>query len=448
MELYNTLAGKLEKFVPQNSHQATLYTCGPTVYDFSHIGNLRTYLFEDILKRTLKLAGFSVKHVMNITDVDDKTIEKSQADKIELSKITKQYEATFVADIKKLNIILPDKFTRATEYIGQMVNLIAALEKKGLAYKTPDGSIYFSISKFKDYGKLSKLDKKGIKSGARVNQDEYQKENPADFALWKAWDEADGDIYWLTSLGKGRPGWHIECSAMSQAELGETIDIHAGAVDLIFPHHENEIAQSEGASGKKFVRFWLHGEHLLVNGKRMAKSENNFYTLLDIVKKGFDPLDFRYLCLSAHYRDKLNFTWESLTGAKNARTRAIKILSSRPRPDRGSINSEYISKFKSALENDLNTPETLAVFWNLLRDEKIPAGDKKATALKMDEIFALDLDKVSTSEIPAGVQKLVDERKVARKEKNFELSDKLRGQIEELGCTVEDTDSGSKVYSK
>jgi len=456
MKLYNTLSKKVEEFKPIEDKTVKFYACGPTVYDFAHIGNFRTYIFEDVLRRSLEYLNYSVKEVMNITDVDDKTIKAAGGKKEEFSKLTKKYEEAFFSDLAKLNIEPSTEITRATEYIDQIVAFISDLIDKGYAYKGEDGSTYFSIEKFADYGKLSGLDKEGIKPGARVAQDEYSKENPADFALWKAWDEADGEIFWDPStslragskLGKGRPGWHIECSAMSQDKLGQTIDIHAGGVDLIFPHHENEIAQSEARTGKKFVNFWLHAEHLIVDGRKMSKSVGNVYQLADIVSKGFSPLDFRYLCLSASWRDKLNFTWESLEAAHNARSRAIKILDSHPELGSGSISDEYISKFKSALENDLNTPETLAVFWNLLRDEKISAEDKKATALEMDKVFALDLDKTSTSYIPAEIQKLADERSVARKEKNFELSDKLRAQIEELGYNVEDSGGETKVYKK
>ena len=301
---------------------------------------------------------------------------------------------------------------------------------------------------------MSNLDKSGIQTGARVNQDQYSKENPADFVLWKAWNEKDGEIFWdpSTWLGagsefaKGRPGWHIECSTMSEAKLGETIDIHAGGVDLIFPHHENEIAQSEARSGKKFVNFWLHAEHLLVDGKKMSKSLGNFYTLHDLISRGYEPLDFRYLCLTAHWRDKLNFTWESLDAAKNALARARKIIYGID--EKGKVDDSYISKFKSALENDLNTPEALAVFWQLLRDDKVKSNDKKATALEMDEVFALDLDKKVEEEIPQEIQKLVEERQKARNEKNFQLADKIREQIEEKDYIVEDSEGETKIYKK
>jgi len=453
MELYNTLTRKKEFFAPQKSNQVSFYTCGPTVYDYAHIGNLRTYVFGDVLKRTLLFAQYSVKQVMNITDIDDKTLEKSKGNKEDLKKITRKYEEAFISDIKELNILLPDKFTRATEYIDKMVELINILLQKGYAYKANDGSVYFSIAKFKDYGKLSKLDKEGIKSGARVNQDEYEKENPADFVLWKAWDEADGDVYWATDLGKGRPGWHIECSAMSRSELGETIDIHAGAVDLVFPHHENEIAQSEGASGKEFVRFWIHGEHLLVDGKKMSKSANNFYLLADIVKKGFDPLDFRYLCLGAHYRSKLNFTWEGLEGAKNSRQRLLRLIQETRDKKQGTnksqiSNSKYLDDFKQRVFDDLDVPGGLAVMWEMMRDGKISNQEKILNITEFDKVLGLDLLVQKEAIIPSEITELAKKRDQARAKKDYSESDKLRAEIESKGYIVDDTDSGSKVYPK
>ncbi|MBI5732080.1 MAG: cysteine--tRNA ligase, partial [Candidatus Magasanikbacteria bacterium] len=317
LKLFNTLTRRLEKFKPLQDKKVGLYTCGPTVYDFAHLGNLRTYIFEDILKRVLLAQGYQVKQVMNLTDVDDKTIKAARESGKALKEITDFYAGAFKKDIKKLNIIFPDKFAPATGYIKEMTTAIQNLLRKGVAYKK-GGSVYFSIRKFKPYGRLARLDKEGLKAGARVETDEYEKENPADFALWKAWSPSDGKIFWKTALGKGRPGWHIECSTISAKELGQPFDIHAGAVDLIFPHHENEIAQAEAISGKKFANFWLHGEHLLAEGQKMAKSLNNFYTLRDLEQKGFNPLAFRYLALTSHYRSQLNFTWDSLKAAANA----------------------------------------------------------------------------------------------------------------------------------
>jgi len=452
MKLFNTLRRKTEQFKPQKQNLVTMYSCGPTVYDYAHIGNLRTYVFEDILKRALELGGFNVQQVMNITDVDDKTINKSQANKEELSKLTKKYEKAFISDIKKLNIELPNKFTRATEYIEKMVALTQELLNKKIAYKTNDGSIYFSIEKFKEYGKLSNLDREGIKSGARVKQDEYSKENPADFVLWKAWDKDDGDVFWMTGIGKGRPGWHIECSSMAQAELGETIDIHAGAVDLVFPHHENEIAQSEAATGKQFVRFWVHGEHLLVNGKKMAKSENNFYTLADIEKKGFDPLDFRYLCLGAHYRSKLNFTWEGLEAAKNSRNRLLNIIRSISNfqfPISNEFSkSKYQTEFKERIFDDLDTPGAMAVVWEMIRDEKTPNEEKISNIADFDKVMGLRLLEQKKEQIPEEIGELIKKRDQARENKDYNESDKIRIEIENKGYRVEDGKSGTRASRK
>ena len=383
---------------------------------------------------------------MNITDVDDKTISAGDGKMGKFKELTKKFEEIFWQDLSKLNIEKPESTPRATEHIEQIVAFASDLLKKGYAYKGDDGSIYFSIDKFKDYGKLSQLDKSGIKSGARVSQDAYSKDNPADFVLWKAWDEEDGEIYWDTELGKGRPGWHIECSAMSGDKVEGTIDIHAGAVDLIFPHHENEIAQSEAKEGKKFVNFWLHAEHLLVDGKKMSKSLNNFYTLGDIEEKGYSALDFRYLTLTAHWRDKLNFSWESLDSAKNTLSRAKKIVSGIN--EIGKVDEEYSKKFKSALENDLNMPEAIAVFWQMLRDDKIKPEDKKATALDFDRVLGLNLAKTEEIEISEEVKKLVLEREKARSEKDYARADELREQIEKLGYIVEDSEGKSKISKK
>lgn len=446
MKLYNTLSRSVQEFQPVDKERVTIYTCGPTVYNYAHIGNLRTFLFEDFLRRALKYLGYRVFQIMNITDVDDKTISAGDGKMGKFKELTKKFEEIFWQDLSKLNIEKPESTPRATEHIEQIVAFASDLLKKGYAYKGDDGSIYFSIDKFKDYGKLSQLDKSGIESGARVSQDAYSKDNPADFVLWKAWDEEDGEIYWDTELGKGRPGWHIECSAMSGDKVEGTIDIHAGAVDLIFPHHENEIAQSEAKEGKKFVNFWLHAEHLLVDGKKMSKSLNNFYTLGDIEEKGYSALDFRYLTLTAHWRDKLNFSWGSLESAKNTLSRAKKIVSGIS--EIGKADEEYSIKFKSALENDLNMPEAIAVFWQMLRDDKIKSEDKKATALDFDRVLGLNLAKTEEIEVSEKVKKLVSEREKARSEKDYARADKLREQIEKLGYIVEDSEGKSKVSKK
>ncbi len=310
LRFYNTLSNRKEPFVPLYPGKVLIYTCGPTVYDYAHIGNFRSYIFEDLLRRYLKFKGYQVTQVMNITDVDDKIIRASKAAGQDIGEFTKKYISAFFEDLDALGIERAEFYPRATEHIPEMVELIKKLQQKGFTYTT-DGSIYFKLSSFPSYGKLSKIDLQGIKPGARMDLDEYEKEDVRDFVLWKG--KKEGEPYWKTELGPGRPGWHIECSAMSMHYLGESFDIHAGGVDLIFPHHENEIAQSEAATSRQFVRYWLHCRHLIVEGEKMSKSKGNYYTLRDLLGKGYQPLAVRYLLLSAHYRRQLNFTKEGLT---------------------------------------------------------------------------------------------------------------------------------------
>ncbi|HLC43689.1 MAG TPA: cysteine--tRNA ligase [Patescibacteria group bacterium] len=436
MKLFNTLTHQKEEFKPISGMNVKLYTCGPTVYDLVHIGNLRAYIFNDLLKRTLVSNGYEVNHVMNITDVDDKTIKRAEGELERFKTLTKEFEDKCWSDLKELNILPPTTITRATEYIDKIVDFIADLMKKGFAYKTTDGSIYFSIAKFKDYGKLSNLENRELRTGARVDQDEYDKENPADFALWKAWDEKDGEVFWETNLGKGRPGWSIECSVMSTDALGSTIDIHTGGVDLIFPHHENEIAQSEAKTGKKFVNYWLHNEHLLVDGRKMSKSLNNFYTLADIENRGFSPLDFRYFMFGAHYRSKLNFTWDGLESARNAREK-LKRFALANQAETGEACQIYTKNFMSKLNDDLATPEALAVVWELVKDDQKSLGKKIATLRKFDaEILGFGL--FDEDKIPVEIIALAERRKTARIEKDFASSDKLRQEIIDKGWMIED----------
>ncbi len=457
MRINNTLSKKIEK-IEVRDNKVSLYTCGPTVYDYAHIGNLRTFIFEDVLRRVLEMEGNKVHQVMNITDIDDKTIRGAGGKKDKFDKLTKKFEKAFFSDLKKLNVEFPEDTPRATAYIEQMVGFISDLLDKGFAYKGEDGSIYFSIEKFNNYGKLSNLDKDGIKAGARVSSDEYDKENPADFALWKAWDESDGEIFWDPSkmseasskLGKGRPGWHIECSVMSKESLGETVDIHAGGVDLIFPHHENEIAQSEAVSGKKFVNYWVHAEHLLVDGKKMSKSLNNFYKLSDLEERGYSPLDFRYLCLQSHYKSKLNFTWDGLDAAKNARARLRRFVSGAG--DLGDVEGKeciHREKFRKVVADDLNTPEALAVVWEVVRDEKISdEGKYKFIKWADDNLLNLGLFDADSEEIPAEVMKLAKKRDLAKTDKKYEEADALRDEIEKSGYSVEDSSGGSKIVAR
>ncbi|MDD3887231.1 MAG: cysteine--tRNA ligase [Patescibacteria group bacterium] len=442
LKIYNTLSRKIEEFKPLKDKEVGLYTCGPTVYDYAHIGNFRTYIFEDLLKRVLLYDGFEVKHVMNITDVDDKTIKASNGNKKEFAKLTKDFENKFFEDLKSLNIIKPDVITNATKYIEKMADFIQELINKGFAYKAIDGSVYFKIEKFKDYGKLAKLDKSGLKVGARVKHDNYEKENLSDFVLWKSYDQDDGEIYWETKLGKGRPGWHIECSTMAQDILGDTLDIHAGAIDLIFPHHENEIAQAEAKTDKPFANYFIHGEHLLVDNAKMSKSLHNFYTLKDLEKEFFSPLDFRYLCLQAHYRTKLNFNWSGLKSAKNSLNKLCERI--KDFKDSGEISKEYKEKFLEAINNDLDMPKALTIVWELLKSG-LDDSDKKATLIDFDKVLGLNLNKVDEIIIPEEVLKLVKERENARKNKDWQKADELRKEIIKLGYEVEDTEKGSKI---
>ena len=448
MKLFNTMARKKEELKSIEDKKIRLYTCGPTVYDMVHIGNLRAYIVNDLLKRTLIENGYDVFHVINITDVDDKTIKRSEGEKTSFEKLVKKYEEKFWSDMDELNNLQPTKVTRATQYINKIVSLIEDLVEKSFAYKSSDGSVYFSIEKFKDYGKLSRLDKSGIKSGARVSQDEYDKQNPSDFALWKAWVEEDGEIFWETSLGKGRPGWSIECSAMSMDVLGETLDIHTGGVDLIFPHHENEIAQSEAKTGKKFVNYWVHNEHLLVNNTKMAKSLGNFFTLDDIKQKGFSPLDFRYLVLGAHYRSKLNFTLESLTAAKNSRERLNNIVDNFKSESDGNIDKKYYEEFIDKISDDVDVPGALAVLWNMIRDENVDKADKYKTALLMDKVFGLNLGQVEEEDVPQEIIELAEERKRAKNDKDFRLADEIREKIKQKGWLVEDLEDNNYKLNK
>ncbi|RLG12300.1 cysteine--tRNA ligase [Candidatus Pacearchaeota archaeon] len=442
IKFYNTLGRKREVFKPIKDKKVRIYVCGPTIYNYVHIGNLRAYIFADILRRYLEFSGFKIKEVMNLTDVDDKTIRESQKQGIELRKFTEKYKKAFLEDLKKLNIEIPEVLPCATEHIPEMVSMIKKLIKKGYAYKTEDG-IYFSIKKFKDYGKLSGIKIKKLKAGAseRVSKDEYDKKNINDFALWKFWDKEDGNVFWNTEIGKGRPGWHIECSAMSIKYLGQPFDIHTGGIDLIFPHHENEIAQSEAANNKKFVNYWMHNEWVLVNGRKMSKSLGNFYKLNDIIKKRFSPLDLRYLYLTKNYREKINFTWKNLQASKNALERLKNIISKIN--DDEKINQEYLKKFKDAMNNDLNTSKALQILWNLIRDKN--AKGKINTIKEMDKVFGLNLFRKQKIKIPEEVQKLIKEREDAREKRDFKRADELRDKIKKRGYIIEDTPKGSVI---
>ncbi|OGI99852.1 cysteine--tRNA ligase [Candidatus Nomurabacteria bacterium RIFCSPLOWO2_02_FULL_40_10] len=461
IKFYNTLTREKETFSPIKKGEVSFYSCGPTVYNYPHIGNYRAYIFADTLKRVLLYEGYKVKHIVNLTDVDDKTIRDSQKEGKMLKEFTEFYTKEFLKDIKSLNILSPTKFTKATDYINEMMEIIEKLLKKGLAYKSSDNSIYFNIRKFKNYGKLSglMLEEQKENAAGRIKKDEYDKDNVQDFALWKAWGKADGNVYWDADFGKdlprgskaiirGRPGWHIECSAMSMATLGEQIDIHTGGVDNIFPHHENEIAQSEGATGKPFVKYWMHNEWVLVNQKKMSKSEKNFYTLRDIMDKGINPVAYRFWLLMANYRTRVNFVLEALEGAETALKRLYNLyqrLGANPLAGGGKVNQEYQNKFKEFIEDDLDTPRALALLWDVFKDEKISDADKKTTVLDFDKVFGLGFENIEAEKIPKEVQKLVEEREKTRKNKDFQKSDELRKEINSLGYEVKDTSDEQKV---
>jgi cysteinyl-tRNA synthetase len=441
LTLYNYLTRKKELFKPIKSGSVGLYTCGPTVYDRVHIGNLRTYIFEDILKKTLEYNGYKIKHVMNITDVEDKIIKKMREENKTLKQVTVPYLNLFFEDVKKLGIKKADYFPKATEHIKEMMGLIEILLKKQFAYKAEDGSVYFDISKYKKYGSFSRLQKKELKHGARIKNDEYNKKNAGDFVLWKS--AKPEEISWPAPFGTGRPGWHLECSVMSMKYLGKTFDIHAGAVDLIFPHHENEIAQSECATGKKFVNYWTEGEHLLVNNRKMSKSLRNFYTLEDIGKRKFEPLTFRYLVLNTHYRSKLNFTWPALKSAEESLNNLRQLLSKQYlKKQSRNINKEkeYREKFKKTLNNDLNMPKALSIVWELARDAKISQASKHKLIEEFDKILGLDLKILY--KIPVTIKELTEQREQFRQEKNWQKADELRKKAKSLGWLIEDTQLG------
>lgn len=474
LRLFNTYSREIEEFEPRDptAHPVSMYTCGPTVYSRAHIGNFRAYIFEDLLQRHLELRGYKVHRVMNITDVDDKTIRGAREAGVPLQEFTEQFKDAFFKDANTLGIKRADEYPAATDqrYINRMIEMISALISKELAYQADDKSVYFRINKFPDYGKLAHFDLTQLKSTGRVKHDEYDKEHIGDFALWKAWDEADGDVKWDSPWGSGRPGWHIECSAMSTALLGDQIDIHCGGVDNIFPHHEAEIAQSEGVTGKKFVNYWLHCAHLLVDGQKMAKSLGNFYTVPDIVAKNYTGRELRYALLRVHYRVPLNFTWEGMNEARESLARIDEWLArlgqmakpgnvQRPAPNpplRGygvAGAQRPTTAFEDALDDDLNISAALGFVFESIRETN-RAMDRN----EMDSASAstwldwwkrintvLDLEAETDVAIPHEVAQLAEQRENARREKNWKRSDELRERISALGWEVRDTKEGPKL---
>jgi len=456
--LFNTLTRQKEAFNPITPGEVRMYTCGPTVYNYAHIGNFRAFLFEDLLKRWLKHRGFKVLHVMNLTDVDDKTIKGSQIQNVSLKQYTEFYTKAFFEDARNLNVEPANHYPKATEHIPEMVAMIEKLLEKGYAYKGEDDSIYFAISKFKAYGRLSKIKLTKLKTGARVKVDEYAKEEAQDFALWKAWTTEDGDVFWETKLGKGRPGWHIECSAMSMKYLGQNFDIHCGGVDNIFPHHENEIAQSEAATGKPFANYWLHNEHLLVEGKRMAKRYGNYYTLRDLVARNCDLRAIRFLLLSTHYRQQFNFTFEALEAAKSGIERIENLM--RRLPDSKGTGDQVKSaqliervqnQFGAAMDDDLNTKAALASVFDFVREVNNLIDANKLTAAEarkvqtfitsFDSIFGI-LSDTREENLSQEAQELISKRESARTVKDWKTADELRQKLKTMGYVIEDSAQG------
>jgi len=446
--LYNSLTRKKEPFVPIKKDHAGLYTCGPTVYHYAHVGNLRSYIFEDVLKRVLTLDGYTVKHVMNITDVGHLTSDADEGeDKVEREAkkegktaygVADFYTRAFLNDLQRLNIIKPDVMPKATATIAEQIDFVKKLEKKGYTYETSDG-VYFDTSKVHDYGKLVRLDAQQLRPGSRIALGE--KKNPTDFAVWK-FSKHPGEraMEWESPWGVGFPGWHLECSVMSMIHLGETFDLHCGGIDHMPVHHTNEIAQSEAVTGKPFVNYWLHGEFLVIDEKRMGKSEGNFVTLGELEKRGFSPLAYRYMVLGAHYRTKLNFTFEALAGAQHALDKLYRYAQDFGKPSIGC--AEYEEKFLEAVHNDLDTPKGLALLWDLVKSD-YPAGAKKASMVYIDKVLGLGFAEVEPPVVPKEVSKLVAQRENARKKKDWAASDALRKEIAQLGFTVEDIREGA-----
>ncbi|MAG50847.1 cysteine--tRNA ligase [archaeon] len=448
VKLYNTLTRKKEIFKPIKKNHVGLYSCGPTVYWYQHIGNLRSYIFSDILKRVLEYNKYKVKHVMNVTDVGHLTSDANTGeDKIEKAAkkegkraedIANFYWKVFRNDFKKLNIIEPDIWSKAIDHIKEQIALIKKLEKKGYTYKTSDG-IYFNTAKFKNYSKLAKLKKEGLKAGARIKLGE--KKNKTDFVLWK-FSEKSGvrQQEWKSPFGLGFPGWHIECSAMCMKYLGDNFDIHTGGIDHIPVHHTNEIAQSEAATGKKFVNYWLHGAFLTSKGKKISKSKGGLYTISELEEKEFRPLSYKYFTFTAHYRSPLNFDLKALESAQNSHKRLKNIISEIK--DDNKLNKTYLKKFENAINNDLDMPSAISILWQLVRDKK--AQGKVKTIKEMDKVFGLDLLKKERSKISDNIKNLIKEREDARKVKDFKKADKIRDKLREQGIILEDTKEGVK----
>ncbi len=469
LSIHNTLTGTQEELIPggvrkeriEDYPPVTIYSCGPTVYSYSHIGNFRTFVFNDLLRRYLKFRGYKVNHAMNITDVEDKIIAGANSEGITLQEYTGRYTAIFLEDLKSLNIEPVEHMPRATESIDAMIDIIENLRKKGYVYEK-DGSLYFSIAKFHKYGRLSRLDTREIKTGLRYDTDEYTKDDVRDFALWKA--PKENEVNWETPFGKGRPGWHIECSAMIRKIFGATIDIHTGGVDLVFPHHENEIAQSEAAYDEKFVRHWIHAEHLLVNGTKMSKSLGNYYTLRDLLDKGYSPRSIRYLLVSAHYRKQFNFTLEGIGQADQALERIDNLIvrlkdirkEGEAGPDARKLAEEMTAGFTEAVDDDLNISRGLGAFFEFLHgvntminEERLTRADADMimeTLKKIDSVLGVIFhDQPAKADIDASwVESMIADRIQAKKDRNFTRADEIRAELTEKGIILEDTKEGTR----
>ena len=457
MIFYNSLSRKKEVFRPIDKKLITLYTCGPTVYDSPHIGNYRTFLFEDLLKRTLIASGFKVKHAMNITDLDDKTIKASINENIDLKEFTKKYINIFFNELKILRILPADYYPRATKYIADMINIIKDLIAKKHAYATPFGDVYFSVESFQKYGTLTNINLDKLIQSERVLSDEYGSDTIQDFALWKAYKPNDGNVFWKSPWGKGRPGWHIECSAMAMNLLGNNIDIHCGGVDNKFPHHENEIAQSECFSQSKFVNYWLHSDFLLVDGEKMSKSKGNFYILNDIIKKGMSVEEFRYMIFSAHYRSKINFSLKRINNAKKAISRITNLKHKLIPITKDKIQAFPNAKkrFHEALKDDLDSPKAFSIFFEWLKDINlmIDSGTISETEAAKSINFINFFDYIfqvipKNKEIPEKIIHYAKLRETARMKKDWAEADKLRNKIDYYGWIVEDSKEGFRLKKK
>ncbi|MGN0872101.1 MAG: cysteine--tRNA ligase [Victivallales bacterium] len=467
MRFYNTLGRNMQDFQPIEEKVAKMYTCGPTVYNYAHIGNFRAYLFEDLLRRSLEYHGYKVTQVMNLTDVDDKTIRDSRAAGLKLQDFTRKYKDAFFEDLKTLRIEPAEHYPEATTHIPEMIEMIRILFEKGFAYKSEDGSVYFSIAKFKDYGKLAKIDMEQQRSGVRINNDEYDKDSVADFALWKAWSESDGDVKWDSPWGPGRPGWHLECSAMSMKYLGRTFDIHTGGIDNMFPHHEDEIAQSEAANSCKFVNYWLHCEHLTIDKKKMSKSLGNFYTLRDLLNKGYSGKEVRWALIGTHYRSKLNFNLGLCDQARSTLKKFVDFFGRLKALPQGTAGKEEAlrlaadadKKFADAIGDDLNIAEALSAVFTLERavNTALASNSFQSEAggvilgqfRRFDRVLAVfDVDAAASEEaedVPAEIMALAQKRIEARKAKDFKTADEIRDSLKAQGWAIIDTPQGMKV---